>query len=657
MIEYSPAGCGIFGILRKNGAPKIIGKDVIRAIERVRYRGSDRGAGFAVFNFNSQNYYLLKIFYRGKEDEVRNLLEEEGIKVTEIVKESEFNDICSCSVMALADLNYIKKKIRTLNFRLWKDKLGRIYSSGTSLRVFKGVGYPLDIAKQYNIEEIEGDMWLAHTRQPTNSPGYYPYWSHPFSSFNVAVVHNGDISSFGANVEYLISRGVQSFVGTDSEVIAFLFEELIYEGLSVEEAINILINPSRRTHPLDPVIEHTYRNVRLDGPFSVIIGYDSGEDLYIIGISDRNKFRPMILGEDENYYYIASEENEIRELSPHARVWTLKPGEYFIASLKRGLIKAGRPLEEIKIFSPPPIFMPRDYEINAYNIGYKDLNYLILKEIEKGKKVIKVANVMGHRYIGINLPAKNIKGVRIELYGVVGNSMANLNDGNEFYVHGNVSDDCCDTMTGGKVVILGDARDVLAQTFQNGKIFVKGNAGNRVGIQMREYRDKKPYLVIGGIVDNYLGEYMAGGTIIVFGKNAKGEPVGHFVGTGMIGGKIFIRGKVSPSKIGLQPPRIEVLNLLRALVIDNIITDDDYNKYASMDYISLIRSIKGKGKELLKKLTEDKLGIPTYEYRELAEEEFKELEPIVREFSVDVKEDFVELLKEKFTVVFPLRNS
>jgi len=40
--------------------------------------------------------------------------------------------------------------------------------------------------------------------------------------------------------------------------------------------------------------------------------------------------------------------------------------------------------------------------------------------------VVRVANVMGHRYIGINLPRLGVGGVRIELYGVVGNCLANL---------------------------------------------------------------------------------------------------------------------------------------------------------------------------------------------------------------------------------------
>jgi len=55
------------------------------------------------------------------------------------------------------------------------------------------------------------------------------------------------------------------------------------------------------------------------------------------------------------------------------------------------------------------------------------------------------------------------------------------------------------------------------------------------------------------MVDDYLGEYMAGGVIVVLGMNVKGVPVGSFVGTGMVGGRIYIRGKVPTSRLGLQP--------------------------------------------------------------------------------------------------------
>ncbi len=640
----SPSGCGVFGILRKANAPKIEGKKVVDAIDAVRYRGSDKGAGFAVFNLKKDNTYMVKAFYSGRIDEIKEMIENSGIQV---LNSSYTNgDICDCNFeITLGNVAQIKKVTRNINEILWQGKKGRIYSVGKSLNVFKGVGYPKDIAKLYNVEEYAGDLWLAHTRQPTNSPGHYPFWSHPFSTFDIAIVHNGDVSSFGANVEFLQSRGWGGFVGTDSEVMAFLFEELISEGLSVEEAVKIMMNPSRRSNILSLEEDYRYRNARLDGPFTAIIGYDAGDDLYIIGIADRSKFRPIIIGEDENYYYIASEENQIRLLNRKARVWTLSPGSYFIASLKNGVISYGRSKEEIESFSFPT-FYSKDYDIDAFNVDYKDLNKEILK---LNKSDITVINVLSHRYIGISFPKA---GKKIKLYGVVGNALANLNENNEFYVYGNVADDCCDTMHGGKVVINGDARDVLGQAFQGGKIFVKGNAGNRVGIQMREYEGNRPYLIIGGRVDDYLGEYMAGGVILIF-NNTRAEPTGNYVGSGMVGGRIYIRGKLNPSKLGLQPNKFEVVRLLRALLLDKMISSEEYQDLQDLPYVEVTNKLQGDARKLAKKLFEEKVGIPSYEYRELNEEEIKELKPIVNEYNEDLDVEYSEFLSEKFTVIKP----
>ena len=58
---------------------------------------------------------------------------------------------------------------------------------------------------------------------------------------------------------------------------------------------------------------------------------------------------------------------------------------------------------------------------------------------------------------------------------------------------------------------------------------------------MKEYKEKKPIVVIGGRVGSFLGEYLAGGLIIVLGIGVGVAPVGNFTGTGMHGGKIVIR--------------------------------------------------------------------------------------------------------------------
>ncbi|MEM2203873.1 MAG: glutamate synthase [Sulfolobales archaeon] len=659
MMRYEPSGCGILGILRKKDSRRIRGEEVVRAIERVRYRGSDKGAGFAVFNLEegsvgSNHRYYVKIFVEkdpGVLAEVFRELAAYGVRVVSHSVEVCSKNICSHRLgVEASSTTILKKAIMKLDTLLWIKGVGKVYSAGRSVDVYKGVGYPGDIARLYGIHNIEGDMWLAHTRQPTNSPGHYPYWSHPFATFDIAIVHNGDLSSFGANIEFLSSRGWGGFVGTDSEVVAMLFDQLLSEGYDVEDAVKILANPSRKHHILDPSTDYIYRNARLDGPFTAIIGYSSGDDIYMIVIADRSKFRPVILAEDQEWIYAASEESEVRELSPNARVWTLKPGYYFIASYKKGIISYGRPEEELESFSPPPIFTPEGFDIDARYIDYRGLDNEIAR-VASTKNVVRIANVMGHRYIGISLPRRGVKNIRIELYGVVGNCLANLNEANYFYVYGNVGDDCGDTMHGGKVVITGDARDVLAQTLQGGKIFVGGNAGNRVGIQMREYREKRPYLVIGGRVDDYLGEYMAGGVIIILNKNNRSESVGSYVGSGMVGGRIYIRGKVYPARIGPQPPRVEMLRFLKAMAIEGFIKNRDLEDLVEQSYIDLIDKLPEEVMRYARKLYEERIGMPRYEYRELYEEEIRELLPVLEEYGRDLGGDYTELLSDKYTVI------
>ncbi|MFA5364902.1 MAG: hypothetical protein WC325_06955 [Candidatus Bathyarchaeia archaeon] len=152
-----------------------------------------------------------------------------------------------------------------------------------------------------------------------------------------------------------------------------------------------------------------------------------------------------------------------------------------------------------------------------------------------------MCNVYGQRYIGTDL--KNH--VSIDIYGTPGNDLGAFMNGVDITVHGNAQDACGNTMDHGKIVVHGRAGDLLGHSMRGGKIFVRDDAGCRVGIHMKEYLDKRPVIVIGGTAQDFLGEYMAGGVLVVLGLNMK-ENVhdAKFVGTGMHGGTIYIRGEV-----------------------------------------------------------------------------------------------------------------
>ena len=93
--------------------------------------------------------------------------------------------------------------------------------------------------------------------------------------------------------------------------------------------------------------------------------------------------------------------------------------------------------------------------------------------------------------------------------------------------------------------INGNIGDAAGYAMRGGKIFVKGNAGYRAGIHMKEYKEKVPLMIIGGSAGSFLGEYQAGGIIVVLGLNTDGKLVSNFPCTGMHGGKVYFRGEIS----------------------------------------------------------------------------------------------------------------
>lgn len=152
---------------------------------------------------------------------------------------------------------------------------------------------------------------------------------------------------------------------------------------------------------------------------------------------------------------------------------------------------------------------------------------------------------LGQRYIGCGA-----EGGRIELKEVPGNALGAYLDGGEIEVFSNAQDATGDTMNDGTIFIHGSAGDATGYAMRGGAIFVRDDAGYRTGIHMKEYRDKVPAIVIGGVCGSFLGEYQAGGTILVLGIGAEDRaPVGYFCGTGMHGGRIYLRTRFLPEDL------------------------------------------------------------------------------------------------------------
>lgn len=176
---------------------------------------------------------------------------------------------------------------------------------------------------------------------------------------------------------------------------------------------------------------------------------------------------------------------------------------------------------------------------------------------------------LGERYIGCALQ----EGI-LHVEGTPGNALASYLDGGTVFVDGNAQDAAADTMNAGLLAIKGSAGDALAYGMRGGRVYVLGDAGYRAGVHMKAYEDRKSILVIGGRAGSFLGEYLAGGIIIVLGLGHEGERItGYFCGNGMYAGTIYLRTDQTPLNLSDKLLKREVDKGEKESVLRPIITD------------------------------------------------------------------------------------
>lgn len=173
-------------------------------------------------------------------------------------------------------------------------------------------------------------------------------------------------------------------------------------------------------------------------------------------------------------------------------------------------------------------------DINAAPLDFQALNQLLRQE----DREYHITGCCGQRFIGAGMQGKHIT-----IDGIPGNALGAYLNGASIEVHANAQDAVGDTMNEGSIIIHGSIGDAAGYAMRGGKIYVKGDAGYRAGIHMKEYKDKVPVMIIGGTTGSFLGEYQAGGIIVVLNLSERGRRiVGNFPCTGMHGGQVFLRG-------------------------------------------------------------------------------------------------------------------
>ncbi len=348
--------CSLFGAMDTSGK-RFSGKGVIRAIANMHVRGNGLGGGFAVYGLYPEyaDLYAFHIMYtspQGRCETEAFLKERFDVIYDEKVPTRPHPAIVNPPLVwryfvgvgqrkpeVQSEDDYVVDRVMEINAKLCDSF---VFSSGKNMGVFKGVGYPEDIAAYFGLEQYEGYLWTAHGRFPTNTPGWWG-GAHPFNILDWTVVHNGEISSYGINRVYLEQFGYQCTMQTDTEVVAYAVDLLVRKhGLPMDIVAKGFAPPFwddiERKPPEEQKLLRTLRQVYgsllLNGPFTVIIAHQ-GE---MIGLTDRIRLRPLTVGTKGDMLFLSSEESAIRLIYPDLdKVWTPMGGEPVIAKLKEPL--------------------------------------------------------------------------------------------------------------------------------------------------------------------------------------------------------------------------------------------------------------------------------------------------------------------------------
>ncbi len=182
-------------------------------------------------------------------------------------------------------LNCVKK----LEYRGY-DSVG-IATSSSIIKIKKDSGKIDDVHENLNLDDLPGDMGIAHVRWATHGlPTKENSHPHTDCKNKIAVVHNGIIENYKEIRDQLIKEGHQFKSETDTEVIPHLIEKYMDMGNDLESATRLAIG-------------------NIEGSYA-IAAISRDEPNKVVGA---RKESPLIVGKGNREYFIASDAPAILE--------------------------------------------------------------------------------------------------------------------------------------------------------------------------------------------------------------------------------------------------------------------------------------------------------------------------------------------------------
>jgi glutamate synthase domain-containing protein 1 len=263
-------------------------------------RGPD-SAGFAVYGAPKSGKAKITLQSATPDEDFKDLAKviehETGSKVKLDVKST--HAVLTCDE---GQVDAARKAIRGKFPRV------RIMGTGEAIELYKEVGYPTEVAKQFDLAKMTGTHAIGHTRMATES-AVTTLGAHPFSTGpDQCLVHNGSLSNHNNLRRDLKHDGMTFETANDSEVAAAYLTWRMNQGLNLGEA-------------LEKSLED------LDGFFTFVVGTKNGFGV----VRDPIACKPAVLAETDQYVAFGSEYRALAGLPgiENAKVWEPEPATVY----------------------------------------------------------------------------------------------------------------------------------------------------------------------------------------------------------------------------------------------------------------------------------------------------------------------------------------
>lgn len=269
--------CGIVGLFLKNASLEPELGTLLTAMLGVM---SDRGpdsAGFALYSGSDSSRIKLTVRLTDQVADISQLVQEIetafALPAEIIVRDTH----AVLSIPAAAEPE----------IRSWIEKTRgdiRIVGEGRRMELYKEVGRPESVARQFGLAQMSGTHAIGHTRMATES-SVTTDGAHPFSTgLDQCLVHNGSLSNHNDVRRKLRHEGLRFETDNDSEVAAGYLTWRMSEGASLKQALEASLKD-------------------LDGFYTFVVGTENGFAV----LRDPIACKPAVMAETRDYVAFGSE--------------------------------------------------------------------------------------------------------------------------------------------------------------------------------------------------------------------------------------------------------------------------------------------------------------------------------------------------------------